>query len=204
MAMSIRASLQSVIGLRQDCNLQLSFPTPLTRAEYRMGQGNLVLVPPGRDVKEGLLSSDSRSLHSGEGFQTEFDEERRRAALSARGAAPQHRLAVGQTAPPCARAMGTHCARSALAGPFGVSRPSRTASHGEHVRMPLRAMAHALRHGVCRVGTAPTRETVPSAPSGRPPRRRSAQLGDVSCQLVPSQPLCQYMCLIYKRPPEEL
>ena len=45
MATSIRASLQSVNGFRQDCNIREWFSIPLTRREYRMGQGNLAVVP---------------------------------------------------------------------------------------------------------------------------------------------------------------
>ena len=44
MATSILASLQSVIGFGQDCNLSPSFPPPLTRREYRMGRRNLRFV----------------------------------------------------------------------------------------------------------------------------------------------------------------
>jgi hypothetical protein len=67
MAMSIRASLQSVIGFRQICNFSLSFPPPLTRPEYRMGRGNLVLVLSRRRVKDRVSTG-------GSGFRAEFRE----------------------------------------------------------------------------------------------------------------------------------
>ena len=67
MATSIRASLQSVNGFRQDCNIREWFSIPLTRREYRMGQGNLAVVPvhlsrpKGRIFNRVFPESEARS-----------------------------------------------------------------------------------------------------------------------------------------------
>jgi hypothetical protein len=146
-------------------------PTLLTRAEYRMGQGNLVLVPPGRDVKEVPSVLSIRALfHSGRAFaQQRFWG--RDCATSIRSlGAPRRSIGWQQGRLPRLALAQRDALRKVGAGRSvrRVSAVAIIASSGRRTRALTRRHGPCLCDMACTAGARlPTRETVPGASSGR-------------------------------------